>query len=75
MKNVILAGLIVMASAAAALANDADIPNSTNQHARDRVDFYGSVPDFRTVLSGQKPAARATERTVQNDHDLTTVVR
>ncbi|MFC3694148.1 hypothetical protein [Chenggangzhangella methanolivorans] len=74
MKTLLVASLVVIGSMGAALADDATIPNSTNQHGRDRADFYASVPDFATLTGKPKADDQAFEQVSTNTHDHRSVV-
>lgn len=74
MKTLLAATLVVIGSMGAALADDATIPNSTNQHGRDRADFYASVPDLMTLGGRPKADDQADEQLSANTHDHRGVV-
>ncbi|MGA0534266.1 MULTISPECIES: hypothetical protein [Hansschlegelia] len=74
MKTLLVASLVVISSMGAALADDATIPNSTNQHGRDRADFYASVPDFSMLTGESQTRDQAIGQLSENSHDHRGVV-
>lgn len=57
MKTMIAAALFLVSSAVVASAETGPA-NSTNQHQRDRADFYDNVPDFGAP-AGERSSSRA----------------
>lgn len=73
MKKILIAGTMVLLATAAAFANDAAVPNSTNQHGRDRVDFYNAVPDLSSLPSASKETRpRTAKQAASTSHDRAT---
>lgn len=62
MKTLFAAALVLLSSAAVAQAETGPA-NSTNQHQRDRADFYDSVPDI-SVLLGERTSTAAADREI-----------
>lgn len=72
MKTFLMASLILIGSMGAALAADTTIPNSTNQHGRDREDFYASIPKFGELMNGALAREKSPEQLSANTNDHST---
>ncbi|MDR6284962.1 hypothetical protein HNR47_000945 [Methylopila jiangsuensis] len=69
MKTFVMASLVLIGSIGAALAADTTIPNSTNQHGRDREDFYASIPKIGELMKGSLVREKSPEQLSANTHD------
>jgi len=76
MKKILIAGMFILSATTAAFADDAAVPNSTNQHGRDRVDFYSVVPDSsRRPSTLKETEPRIAEPSSSTSHDRATLNR
>lgn len=72
MMKILIAGMMVLSATVAAFADDAAVPSSTNQHGRDRVDFYSAVPDLSQLPSASKATERTSKHASSTSHDRAT---